>query len=60
MPESDSELFKVRERLHRLNDTVQKHELTLAEQNIKIDQHDRQLMNLMTQTATRGWSWQCK
>lgn len=49
----DAELFKVRERLHRINDVVQVHELKLNEYGIKIDLMAKQVLGLTTQTATR-------
>lgn len=48
-----SELLKVRSRLHRLNDTVQKHELDISENRIRLELHAKQLASLNTIAATR-------
>ena len=49
----DDELVKVRERIHKLNDIVQKHELVLHEHEIKYGGLKEQVTQLMAQTATR-------
>lgn len=53
MPIPEEEILKVRDRLHRMNDVVQVHELTLHEHGIKIDQLEKQVSSLFTQAATR-------
>jgi DNA repair ATPase RecN len=52
MPDPEDELANVRVRLHRLNDTVQKHEGTLIEHGIKVKMLEQQVNNLTANMAT--------
>ncbi len=52
-PPAEDEVFKLRERLHRLNDTVQIHVGLLGEHRIRLEQAEKQIGVLTNQTATR-------